>query len=118
MRTVKLYALSFNEAMDAAPGIGSIDFENATRIANNLWQVTIWHESDDPEHLDEDSSLDDVHPFFAATVVSACLLDEDSSLDDVHPFFAATVVSACLLLVLAVIVALVQGLAVLIKLVF
>ena len=98
MRSEKVYAENFEQAIRAAPDIGSIDFhygivatKNATRIGPNLWHVDIWHEGDD---------------------------DFSIEIDDVHPFFAATVVSGCLLLVLAVIVALVHGAALLIKLVF
>jgi hypothetical protein len=101
MRSEKVYAENFEQALRAAPDIGSIDFhygivatKNATRIGPNLWHVDIWHQGDDDN-------------------VETCLDD-----DDVHPFFAATVVSACLLLALAVIVALVNGVALLIELVF
>ena len=98
MRSEKVYAENFEQAIRAAPDIGSIDFhygivatKNATRIGPNLWHVDIWHQGDD---------------------------EIETDLDDVHPFFAAAVVSACLLIVLAVIVALVNGVALLIKLVF
>lgn len=99
MRSEKVYAENFEQAINSAPDIGSIDFaygivatKNATRIGPNLWRVDIWHQSDGDE---------------VAT---------DS--DEVHPLIALTVVSACLLLVLAVIVALVNGVALLVKLVF
>lgn len=94
--------LGISDALATDPKVGTIDPEfgkmvthkHATMIGLNRFEVTIWHEGDDD-------------------TVEACLDD-----DYVHPFFAATLVSACLLLVLAVIVALVNGVALLIKLVF
>jgi hypothetical protein len=71
--------LGVSDALATDPKVGTIDpefgqmvtYKHATQIGLNRFEVTIWHEGDDDKIA---TDLDDVHPFFAATVVSACLL--------------------------------------------
>lgn len=68
--------LGIPDAIDTEPKIGTIDPEVgetivskiATRIEPNVFEVTIWHESD---FYDKPEWADDTNPFVKLTIVSA-----------------------------------------------
>lgn len=71
--------LGIQDAIDTEPKIGTIDPEVgetivskiATRIEPNVFEVTIWHESDFYYKDWEPEWADDTNPFVKLTIVSA-----------------------------------------------